>query len=210
MNDPIKSSQQRTQRYWYIDGLNELGFGLVCLLLAVYFFVQEGIQDALPAGQLLNLGLMLFIIGGSFAFRTLVRKVKERITYPRTGYVAYRRTRRSRLLGLIAAAIFSGAVFAAVFSFFVVKNMDQWMGAVSGLIIAAVWGLLGFRLNILRFYALAAYSLAAGYLVSWLDLNQELSLVGFYALLSVAMFVSGGLTLRNYLRTAPPPEEAQV
>ena len=210
MKDPIKSSEQRTQRYWYIDGLTELGFGFVCLLLAGYFFLQATLPDASPASQYLNLALMAFIFFSSYAFRYAVRKVKERITSPRTGYVAYRRTPHHKRLALIAAALFSAGIFAAVLSFFILGGQDQWMAAVSGLIIAAIWAILGYRLIILRFFALAGFSLAAGLLASLIHLDQEMGLVVYYGLFSLAMLVSGGLTLQSYLRASPPPNEAQV
>ena len=40
MNNNLDQTIKRTRQYWYVDGLAEIAFGGLCLLLGLYFFAR--------------------------------------------------------------------------------------------------------------------------------------------------------------------------
>ena len=152
MNDPINHAAHRARRYWYVDGLNEAAFGGLCLLLGVYFQIQDSLQISSLPRQVLEAGFVLFIILIVLSLNKAVSFLKERITYPRSGYVSYRRpsTIRRFATGLLAAAIAS--VLSAVLM--IAPAGLDWMAGLTGLALAAVWLFLAWRFQLSRFLAL--------------------------------------------------------
>jgi hypothetical protein len=133
----------------------------------------------------------------------LVNAVKARLTYPRTGFVAYPRKPSSRRLAQGVAGFILGSALAAIFT---LHAREQLAPAISGFLFALVWTALAYRMDILRFYALSVLSLVAGLGFALLGLSQELGLALFYGLMGFALLISGGLTLHTYLKVNPEPE----
>jgi hypothetical protein len=209
MNRDLKEPGLRAVRYWYVDGTFELAFGGLCLLLAVYFYAQAALADSWMAGLLSGL-LILVLIGGGYLVARLTRAVKERLTYPRTGYVSYPRERGMRR-GLRIAVIFAAsALTAGLLVLFVAgrPNGFELVPGVTGLIFGAVIALIGYRTSLPRFYLLAVLSLVLGAGLSIGGLGEGLDLAAFYGALSLVLFTFGGVTLRRYLRHNPAPAEA--
>ncbi len=102
MNE-IDKIQLTTYRYWYEDGLADLGAGWVFALLGILFLLQA----LAPAGPLAGMSailLPLVVIGGVLTAGWAIAGLKARITYPRTGYVSYPQpTRRRRWLTALLA-----------------------------------------------------------------------------------------------------------
>ncbi len=103
--DPLFEARIRAQRYWNVDGLSEIATGLVALFVAacIYGTVQtaRGSLGRVLVVLAFALGLpALMLLSG----RLLVA-VRRRVTYPRTGYVAYQRhDRRVWLVGVALVA----------------------------------------------------------------------------------------------------------
>ncbi|MHB1415211.1 MAG: hypothetical protein ACYC1C_08160, partial [Chloroflexota bacterium] len=104
----IERALRRTRRYWYEDGLTEMFTGAIFVLVGLSF-VFEAYRLLGPFSPGFSaLALPVLVVGGGLAGRSLVRRIKERFIYPRTGYVAYRRPpgQRSRLAtGLVGTAM---------------------------------------------------------------------------------------------------------
>ena len=108
MNDPIKEIQRQTQRYWYVDGLNEIGAGILIFLLGLLYLLEWLLSASSLQGLVTSIGQPVLFIVGLLVINWAVRRLKARLTYPRTGYVAYRRERGGRrvraiLLSMILA-----------------------------------------------------------------------------------------------------------
>ncbi len=206
MQDEIERAKQKVYRYWYVDGLTEIGFGLICLLLGIYFYVQATYPKESALYQIFDLGLVFIIFGAGFAGSRFVSFFKNRLTHPRTGYVHYRRQsgKHRWLTGLLAMGI--GSLTAAL-----VINAPgsfAWMPAASGLILSMVLLFIAARAGLLRFYLLAVFSAAAGLGLSYAGIGDILGLAYYYFLICLGLFLSGGLTLLIYLKTTQPPDEA--
>lgn len=199
MKNTIDSTIQRTKRYWYIDGLTEISFGFLCLLLGIYFYLQATLPHDSLLYQSLTVSLVLIIVGGGALGSWAVRTLKTRLTYPRTGFVAYpsRPGFQRWLLGGIAFLV------ATLFTLLLTRLPDDlaWPALISGVVIGAVWLYMGVRLGLIRFHLLAAFSLLAGFLLAVSGLDESLSMAGYYSLIALAMILSGGITLTVYLHS---------
>lgn len=207
MNEPIDQAANRARRYWYIDGLNEILFGGLCILLGFYFQVQDTLQLSSWLRQMLEAGLVLFIIVIAFGLSKLVNLLKARITYPRTGYIGYRRPSAVRRLvtGLLAAAIAS--VLSAVLM--IAPAGLDWMAGLTGLLLAAVWLFLAWRFQLSRFLALSLVSLGGGVFLALAQPDKVAGLAAMYFLEGATLLVSGGLTFWVYLRRTQPVGETE-
>jgi len=197
MRDRIDQVMRRTRQYWNIDGLPELGFGLICLLLAAYFYIQSTLAADTLLSQVLNLSFILLIIGGGLASNRLISYLKRRITYPRTGYVAYRRSPRSRRLVLGLAAGLISASLVGLLSF--TESNSFWMPTATALLIAAVFAYIAYRGSSNRYYLLALASLVIGAITALAGLTDLLGLAVYYGGMGLVQVVSGGLVFRRFL-----------
>jgi hypothetical protein len=210
MTDDLKKPQLRAIQYFYADGSFEFSFGGLCLLLAIYFTIQAAAPKSLLS-NILDMGFILIVLGGSFLINRLVQALKERVTYPRTGYVAYKREYGLKRGVRLAMGMLIGALLSAFTIIAITKspNVMDWMPGITGLIFAAVIAWLGYRSALPRFYlvALAVLLISVGLASSGIGNMSGLALV--YGLTSLVLFVSGGVTLWKYLRSTRSPQDGQ-
>ena len=209
MQPDLMKTKLRAIQYYYIDGTFEFTFGGLCLLLAGFFFIQAAVPENLSA-NLLSLALMVVIPLGAILINHLIKRFKEQVTYPRTGYVAYQssqgRQRRVRLALKIGVSLLVGGV-VAVFITRTPKSLD-WMAALTSLVFGLVLAFIGFRSGLSRFYLLGFLVLLSGVVLSSLGYGNISGLALFYGLTSLILFSSGGITLWAYIHHNPPADEA--
>ena len=208
MKDETSQIEQRIKRYWYRDGIGEMMGGVMFLVLAGYFSLQQYLGDESFIGGILQAGLVLLLIGGVYVGRRVVNSAKARITYPRTGYVEYRTNTRNAVLMRVLAAL--TAMTVASISIIVVRRFDSIdaMVAVTGLLVAVIFAVKqGLTSGLGRFYFMSALSIVLGGVLSVSGLVRGYNLGLFYGLMGLAFVISGGLTLKSYLRENPLPTE---
>lgn len=206
MNTEINTAVQRTRQYWYVDGLSEMALGGICLVLALYFFASASLLAGSFLAELLNMLFLLILVGSSLLARRIVNRLKTRLTYPRTGYVAYRHATGWRRMAVAGTAVL---ISLSVTALLVASPVAiSWMPAVTGLVFGATGLFMGYRIGLLRFYLLGLGSLLLGGAASLSGLENISALAVYYALMGLALLLSGGLTLRSYLRETSSPEEA--
>ena len=157
----------RAVQYYYIDGVFEFTFSGLCLLLAAFFFIQAKIPDGLVS-TILMVSFVVIIPLGSIVISRLVNRFKEKITYPRTGYLAYQRPKGARIavkvgLGLGVSAILGGLV--AVIITGSPQSLD-WMPGLTAFVFAFVFAWLGYRTSLPRFLLIGFLLLLSGILLS--------------------------------------------
>ncbi|MCX6070743.1 MAG: hypothetical protein NTU91_07780 [Chloroflexi bacterium] len=206
MNAAIEGAPRRPVHYWYDDGLAEIGVGLLFLVLAALFAVE----GRAPAGSLppwfSALGLPVVVVSGMIVLGLSMRAVKERLTYPRTGYVSYPRTGPARKW--LAGVIGGGVSFLLVL--FLAARPD-WMialPALQGAAVAVVFLLLSFRSGVLRLALQGVLALATGLIVSFVGVGTSVSTALVFGSVGLASLISGLLVLAHYLRTTAPPAGA--
>ena len=197
VKDQVNDITQRTRQYWFTDGLAELIAGISFLLLGLYFYLQVVLPRASLAANLLQAGFALFIIGCVLLGKRTVQALKERLTYPRTGFVAY--TRANPRYRWLSAGLAVG--IAAMIASLIVSTPAavDWLPAVTGLVVAAVWLVTAARVGLLRFYLLAIISIVLGLGLSFSGLGDTFGVACYYASMGFALIFSGWTTLRSYL-----------
>jgi hypothetical protein len=145
-------------------------------------------------------------MGGIFAGRPIIVAIRRSLTYPRTGYVALRR--RPNDAGGIALTLIAAAAVV-----FLVATKGDWSAGVyaaTGLI-SGVFNLhLGRSMGLARFYFLALVSIATGAGLAVADPPVPLGMIVLWGVVGIGCLMTGGITLRRYLRANPvsPAERA--
>jgi hypothetical protein len=143
--------------------------------------------------------------------RWLIKALKARLTYPRTGYVEYQVDEHNRNRRRITVAFVAGlvAAFSIVFAGRIVSFLDMTL-ALTGILVGAILIFLqGRRSGLERFYVLGGMSIVLGIALALSGLPDGYGLGLFYGLMGVCFLISGGLTLRLYLEENPLPVEGQ-
>jgi MFS family permease len=158
MDKNLQASQQRAIQYWFADGLAELTGGVLGLLLAIYFCVQQILQSA--QGIFALLFLFVFVI--AFGIRKLMLWYRERSTYPRTGYVEVKNEREDhKLLGVEVGFTL---LLIGFMLYTILRGIQTvvWMPAVAGVVLAFIFALAGYQTKLVRFLFLGAFCLLLG------------------------------------------------
>ena len=206
MNDDLKKPQLRAIQYWLVDGIGEVSVGILILLAAVISYVQESAPGSLFS-KILGIASILVVCGGAFGGRWIIQRIKDHTTYPRTGYVAYKRSWNAKGDILIAIPSMVLLLSFVVFTTVTDTKLANWGPVVCGLFMGTLLVRAGYRLALPRLYILAFLGLliGAGLVVS--GLRIALSLPLFFGLSGLILLASGGVTLWKYLRQNPIPQE---
>lgn len=202
-NKQIQQIENRTTRYWFEDGLVDISVSMIFWLLALYFYLKVILPANSPLNAFLEAGFILFVVGGSFLTSRLVNTLKERITYPRTGYVAYQQDKHQKRSARIIAVIAVAAIVAIVTLLFALNQTEvAWMPAITGLLLGiATLVFIAPRIGLLRIYLLGLAALLLGPVITLLGFENIPGLALYYALAAAGLLLSGSLTLVNYLRS---------
>ncbi|MEJ5224636.1 MAG: hypothetical protein WHV44_09280, partial [Anaerolineales bacterium] len=206
-NDLISQSKRRAIQYWYVDGTFELSFGGLSLLLALYFFALAKLEDT-TFGWPLNAGLILVMAVGGFAVNWLVMRLKEKVTFPRTGYIAFKRERGKKRIGaLLLLGVISGLAAALLAVALISLSSDaiitllnaaprplSLITGFSGLVFGAALVIVAIRTALPRFYLAALLSLGIGAALMFSGLTMNLALSAYYVLIGIALLIMGAVT----------------
>jgi hypothetical protein len=216
----IQSLLQRPRLYYNIDGVGELGLGVMCLGTGLLMWLQVHTPaDAIWHRMYVAFPYVAMMVG---AIRYGSQAIKTHITYPRTGFVEYRKRRRS-LIALYGVAGVLGA-----FGWWIALR-SQWDSAtlaclIGGLLFAGCYAY-GFPRAVpwkwMVVCALALHTLVMALLPasvfgaiaddSWVTHAARTKLVGVF-LLSLIIYgliflISGSVSFWLYLRHTQPPSQ---
>jgi hypothetical protein len=202
-HDQIKQLERRTLQYWYVDGLAELATGVVSLALALLLLLAGLARPGSLIARFNALAVPVIIIGGALLSRLVVRALKERLTYPRSGYVVYRSARpRKRWLN----AVIGGGVGALTAVLIVTRSdVRALLPALEGLLLGLAWFFAAGKLGLRRFYVLAALSAIAGVAAMLAGLDESLGAALVFGIMGLGLLGTGAFALRHYLLTTLPP-----
>jgi len=201
----IDKIEKRTVQSYFEDGLTEIALGLVFLILGGYFLAQVLLPEGSALGEVLTVLFILVIIASGFLGNRLLRFLKRQITYPRTGYVAFRRkdpTPKRRAATAIVAMIISASL-AALYS--LSPSLKLLFPAVNGLLFAVAVLLFANKVGLVRYFVLAAASALIGLALTAAGVGDLKGISFFYLLFGAAGLVSGLAALIVYLRRNPRP-----
>lgn len=214
--DHVREFTARPRLYNNIDGVAELGLGVMLLGYALVLWLMAWS----PARSFWDRSAFILWIALMCGIHFGMKAVKNRITYPRTGFVEYRRRDRTRyaiLSGMISAlipllvlaaqrrhwdlwtaAFFFGPALAGSYAYHIARAARWKWAAVGAIGIGSV--VIAFvPANILA--ALAGISLDAHPVAARLIGILLLSFLTYGPI----VLVSGGITFWLYLRSSQPP-----
>lgn len=205
----LDKTRRRAQQYRFADGVMEIAMGGMLLMLGLYFYIQAAYAGT-PVSEFLTSSFLVIFVAGWYGMHKLSEKLKQRLTYPRTGYAALREPRGN--LGLrIAAAVAAAGLIGLRLAYFQMEAPPQLnlMPVVFAVLIAVIGGFLGFKTDLARFFGLAFISLALGGLFAFLPVGNYLALGLFNIAMGLVLLASGGVNLRYYLHANPvkPPAD---
>jgi len=205
MKNDIDKVIQRTHRYWYEDGLNEIATGCMFVLCGLFLLTMSA---GSPLAPMLAIGFVILVACGGLPVSRAVKAVKNRVTYPRTGYVSYRRPGSSGRPNVVWASVGIGlAVLGIILS---KVHAPPWLGSmamVQGLLMGAGLLYMGHRMGLTRFYGLAFLSALIGVVVALNRFEDALGSAAYFGEMGLVVTASGLFTLRTYLRQSQPPVE---
>jgi hypothetical protein len=231
MNTQIDSAVRAGRGYWFVDGFTEmLGGGLFTLLGGILVLRNLLSGGALLAGfASLAADIVLIKFIGLIVIALSLWWLKDRFTYPRSGFVRGKRITTAQALTFLRNALLilllPLLVLAAAIS--LLNSFDAflaWLPIWLPVFIGALWGVLailaGRWLGLKRFILLGGLILLTGLLTgAWqlalgfpaaLDASLERIILGISMLTLVCglLFTASGLvTFLRYRRANPRPYE---
>ena len=180
--------------------------GLMEMLLGLYFLLTGIVIQADMSA--------LFIIFMAF-FPTIAKKMKERYTYPRIGYVKFpdqdSNPGKRIVAALLAAVIAVALVVILARADEKTQTLYKWVPLLPALVLAAGLSFTGQKTGFVRYYVMAAISLVAGFAVPFVDLPNKMDNIALYLLVTSPIFlVWGAVIFLHFVRTFPiRAEEAE-
>ncbi|MBE3112001.1 MAG: hypothetical protein IMZ46_16100 [Acidobacteria bacterium] len=196
----IEKIEKRTVQSFYDDGLTEISLGLIFLLLGGYFFAQAAAPEGSALSSALSVLFVLVIVSSGFLVARILRFLKRRITYPRTGYVAFKKKELSpkrRVATMIIGGIIGGSL-AALYG--LSPSLKTLFPALNGILFAIAVLLFANKVGLIRFYILAAVSAVIGLAVTAAGVGDVKGVSLYYGLFGAAVIISGLASLAIYLR----------
>lgn len=222
---PVVRAEQRAWNYWFVDGLPSLVSGVACVLIATSLLsgATRPRHTILVIVGIVSLLLYVFLL---IRLKNVVEWLKERITYPRTGYVAPPNFPDNEALPVHLTTLSLGQTEARRASEVDQQYRDRkhlmWMIIVLAAVAAAAtwfiesrWICLVVGIGVGGALWLATRKKQR---ISWIEITA-MPLVGFWAFLvpvhrqdrllvfvaggGIALIISGTVSLIRYLRQNP-------
>lgn len=215
MSTLIRDTEKQTIRYWTEDGIPDLylGLGMIIYGALTWWSARSGTDWA-------ELIKTVFLLALVFAGRFVMEAIKMRLTYPRTGYVAYPQPPRQELALRFLIGMFVASALALVMTYvFFTRGVSTGLRLVNlllplgfGLIMANI----AYQQGSLRFgiYALVAVlsgftAIPLAWTLSPVDGGAVLNGVAMFVATGSVMLIGGTLTLVRYLSHHPLPKEGE-
>lgn len=199
----------RAYANWLEDGLYEIGLGILLTGVGTLRAIIHFAGEKSAAYYWLSGGLFLFMIGSVWVGQRIGKVLKERITYPRTGFLAFKPPTYNfeRILKLFVLLILGGILGGMVGVLATQQNQQEVGGIVTitqGIIAAIAFIYTAKRVEINRFYYLAVISIEIGLALGMFRVGVVLGVSFFYLSIGLVMVVSGCIALVHFLSSHEP------
>lgn len=195
---------RRPARYWHIDGFPELMVGLLWVVWgAAWLFGQALPHDWRWNAYWLIMPAVLACSG--FLLQRTTMWLKSRVTYPRTGYVAFKEP-SAPVRAVVAAFVILAAVLLAYMVFTTDATLEQRMPAVFGVLLSLALIVIAVQQHTPHHFVLAAAALVLTLVTAratsgWNAMNWLLVTLG------AATALVGAVRLALFLRAHPREAE---
>lgn len=207
MEKDLASIKQKSFRYWFEDGLSDIVIGILFIIIGILNLIQGFLEPGSALAGWYGLVVPVAIIAGVLVSRRLIKTLKEHFTYPRTGYISYR---KSSSLQNILSVIFgvSVALIVAVLWRASPRTSLIWTPLILGFILAGFLFLIGLRSAMVRYQIIAIPVVIIGLLLSTLSIPEWESTGIILSSMGLMLIFSGIIVLVRYLRSTQPRLEA--
>ncbi len=195
-NQDVNAVIRRTKQYWYEDGFSDLAMGAFLLLLGLMFAAEALTPQGSPLWVVWSFGWPIILIGGGLLVNWAVKELKTRYTFPRTGYASYECRERSRTVQFLGVFLLSALISAGIV---IISRGFENLTLLFGVVFAAAFGFVGYRIGLVRYMVLAIISLVTGLALLPLGLDLETGGALFFGVVGAAMLVSGAVVARKYM-----------
>ena len=197
----LKEIERRPTRYWNVDGLPELTMGMLWMLWGgAWLFGQT-----LPRGAVWNTYWLITpatLAFSAFAAVWLTKKLKERITFPRAGYVEWKEPTRVQRLSAAGIAMATALVLAML----IMKSRTQGLENVAapgmGVLLSLAFVVASIRERAPHYLPVAGVALALGLVLGAMKTGWEAANWLFIAVGAVSALL-GAVRLRSFIRDNP-------
>ncbi len=201
----IEEVAGRPRRYWNVDGLPALVIGVLWMVWGGYIVLVEMPLPRSWRGALL-VGFLLFMVLPAWGANWMVKRLKARYTFPRTGYVEWPRPKPVHQALAVLVAI---GVSAAVSILIHQAKTGAWAdltSPVTGTLLAAAFLIAHGRRKMPDALWLAVASLVFGLGATVAPLGRGTKMGCLFVALGVVSAILGARRLRAYIRAHPIPE----
>ena len=202
-----ENTLNRAYAHWLKDGLFEIGLGILITGVGAFRASIHFVDEKSATYYWLTAGLFLFMLGYAWGFSRIVKYIKTHVTYPRTGYMSFK-PYTYNYKSIIALIIFAGVLsfsLGGALGVLATQPDQQEVGGivpiVMGVIGAMVFTYAAKRVDVKRFYYLAAFSVGSGLVIGKLGVGVVFGLSFFYLSIGLALVVTGCLALMQFLRS---------
>jgi peptidoglycan/LPS O-acetylase OafA/YrhL len=197
----------RPARSWSVDGLQELILGVLWMMWGGSWLLGQLLPKNWMWGVYWTVVPVLLAFSG-FAGNWAVKRLKERITFPRTGYVELKEPSRAVRLGTAAVAILVSGALAAMIVRSEGKGVEHMITPVVGVILSLSFLVASVKQKAPHYLVLAGVALALGIAFGALRTGWE-SLNWMFVVLGVIAAISGGIRLSRFVeKYGAAPKEA--
>jgi len=205
MKDTLTQVQQHARAYWFADGLNEIVSGIFAALYGGLILLITRAESGAPPKDMLSTTADIFLLVGVFLTPVLLRWMKERGTYPRSGYVAYpelkfaerlRRVIPIMIIVSLLVVLLAISMLASVHARLWVFASMTWLPTAMSVLFGVIFIRSARETGLTRHFLLGSISLATAIWLGWRTLP-------FLSRISLGMFAGDGFG-------PMPPETAIV
>lgn len=204
MKNSIDQIAKKTWSYWYIDGLVEIGAGAIIASIGVAYLLTSLLPDSPTKGFLTALIMPVIIIIGGWLDRRAIQYLKERLTFPRTGYISYHKSPKNRRWLRIPLMIIVALSIGIVTTLLLRQVRQNLIPVIIAGLLAIYTAYLGYRTAVGRFYLVSIWTFFVGGMVSWLNLISPYDSGVFFSGIGLGWIASGAAALIHYLLTTSP------
>jgi hypothetical protein len=198
----IEEAIKQPKRYWNADGIPEIVMGCFWVLWSAAVLLPVLIPNS-NVVRYRAVGLIVAMVAAGFLMPRIIRAWKQKVTYPRTGYVELRKP--SSALKIAVIAIAGATAFGIALLSRGGSGIREWMPILLGILMSGSLVQVAWSTRSARLAILSPSITVAAVITTAMRLTFDLS-VGVILLASGAVCVVDGLiSLRGYLKAHPAP-----
>ncbi|HEV8412508.1 MAG TPA: hypothetical protein VGQ49_02860 [Bryobacteraceae bacterium] len=197
----IDDVKRNAQRHWMEDGLSEILVGLLFIIIGGGLLLKL----ALPRWLTLDLLSSALTAAGALGLSWGFKKLKERITLPRSGYVVLPEpTRTRRMLTFGSVAVLGLASALGLLTHVVVVPVVAAVFAMCFL-----WGGVQYKQTSMLWEAFLTL-LFAVVSTRFTSLSGVAGVLALMVMIGTSMAILGAVRLRGFLKANPRPQETEA